>query len=66
MDHGGETGVPVIVVEYSDPYPAEHPIAYFKNMEVQAIEMRALRPDELPASLKDPGKMTEGMTLIPK
>jgi RNA polymerase sigma-70 factor (ECF subfamily) len=66
LDHGNESGLVVFLVEYNDPYPAQHPIVYFKNMEVGEIAMRSLRPDELPASLKDPQKLTEGMALLPK
>ena len=46
-----------IIEEYSQPYRTERLRIGFENFDVQEIELRSLKPEEIPEALRDPEKL---------
>ncbi len=56
-----EEGFTVHVYEHAEAYPSDRVSAWFENMEVDEIELRALGREELSASLSNPRRLTVDM-----
>ena len=56
-----ENGFLSRVCEFTEAYPADQVFFTVQNVEVEEFALRSLGPEELPAALIDPGKLTVGM-----